>query len=149
MDTLIFIILHRCYRPGENRLASTSGPRGSDVLIKGVFTPSTSNFQEFTHSSSHFAILKCFLDWILHLSWSFIHLKCAQKLLTPLVTLSFAVICPWNLIQSFPYYRWECRSAQFRLMSINKSVILREEPLSVPLLPLFNLALLINTGVNM
>lgn len=75
-------------------------------------------------------------------------LEHSEDSLMSFVTVHFAAICPWNLIRPCPYCSWKCRSVQFGVMSLNKSVILREGPLSRPP-PFFHLSLLINTDVNM
>lgn len=68
-------------------------------------------------------------------------LEHSEGSLMSFVTVHFAAICPWNLIRACPYCSWKCWSAQFGVMSLNKSVILREGPFPPPLPPIWTSSL--------
>lgn len=68
-------------------------------------------------------------------------LEHSEESLMSFATLHFAAICPWNLIRACPYCSWKCWSAQFAVMSLNKSVILKEVPFPPPLRPIWTSSL--------
>lgn len=145
MDTLIFIILHRCYGPERTGSLLLVAPRQHCPEEEAFPHPALFYKNSVIHLPS--CQIKRLPQQEIPPVMIIYSLEHSEESLMSFVTVHFAAICPWNLIRARPYCSWKCWSAQFGVMSLNKSVILREGPFPPPLHP--NLDLLINTDVNM
>lgn len=140
IDTLIFIILHRCDKPERT---------GSSLLValrrwgpeEEVFRPSCSHLQEFSHSFV-FCLMKMLPQQKNFSSDRNLFIRALGKVTN---AACYSIFCS-NLSMKFnSALSLKGRSVQFSVMSLNKSAILRGGATFMSLPHFFNLALLINT----